>query len=491
MSPSTSARPTSSSPPACTVNEFQTPIKIFEYAAANNPIVAANQTPNQSISSNDRESAPAIPGQRPSNSSLNRLNYSSTIPNWPVSSPRPPTKRWGHWTCDYRAKEILTIIKTPDIQCLNNHTPFSLPRFRKGGIERNCANITRAIANELQIDIITGDVTAAQNVLKLPPERFIQLNTTNRFIPAAISIIPPLISYLKREQPPVLLTFQSPFSAVIARLIARVPTKIVIRESNSIVALRGNPLARLIKRLLKILSYKLADKAIALCQEMRVELHQKMRVPDHKIEVIYNPIISDELNRAIAGPTNHKLLNNNSKTPTLVAMGRLDEQKDYPTLLNAFAILTQTDPANLIILGDGHLREPITKLISKLDLTSKVDLVGFTSNPYSIISQATVFVQTSLYEGLSNSLIEAQACAVPIVATECPTSPREILLNGDAGILVLQRDPAAFAKAIQQYLRNPELRQQHVKRATAATTRFAAEPNIAQYKTLITKLAQQ
>ena len=368
---------------------------------------------------------------------------------------------------------------------------FLITRFRKGGIERNCANITRALASELQIDIITGDITAAQNVLKLPPERFIQLNTINRFIPAAISIIPPLISYLKREQPPVLLTFQSPFSAVIARLLARVPTKVVIRESNSIVALRGNPFARLIKRLLKILSYKLADKVIALCQEMRVELHQEMRVPDHKIEVIHNPIISAELNRAIASPTNHKWLNNNSKTPTLVAMGRLDEQKDYPTLLNAFAILTQTDPANLIILGDGHLREPITELISKLDLTSKVDLIGFTPSPYAIISQATVFVQTSLYEGLSNSLIEAQACAVPIVATECPTSPREILLNGDAGILVPQRDPAAFAKAIQQYLRNPELRQQHVKRATAATTRFAAEPNIAKYKTLITKLAQQ
>ena len=208
---------------------------------------------------------------------------------------------------------------------------FLITRFRKGGIERNCANITRALASELQIDIITGDITAAQNVLKLPPERFVQINTANRFIPTAISIIPTLISYLKREQPPVLLTFQSPFSAVIARLLARVPTKVVIRESNSIAALRGNPLARLVKRLLKILSYKLANKVIALCQEMRVELRQKMRVPDHKIEVIYNPIISDELNQAIASPANHKWLNNNSKTPTLVAMGRLDEQKDYPT----------------------------------------------------------------------------------------------------------------------------------------------------------------
>jgi glycosyltransferase involved in cell wall biosynthesis len=130
-------------------------------------------------------------------------------------------------------------------------------------------------------------------------------------------------------------------------------------------------------------------------------------------------------------------------------------QKDFSTLLKAFAHVQNKYPSRLLILGEGRERDKLQTLTSQLGIEEVVSFPGFAPNPYAFMSRASVFVLSSAWEGLPNALIEALACGCPVVSTNCPSGPQEILANGAFGTLVPVGDDKALAEAIIQTLEHP------------------------------------
>jgi glycosyltransferase involved in cell wall biosynthesis len=139
----------------------------------------------------------------------------------------------------------------------------------------------------------------------------------------------------------------------------------------------------------------------------------------------------------------------------VLGAGRLTAQKDFATLLSAFALAKERQPLRLIILGEGELRDPLQALASELGVAPEVRFPGFVENPYAFMSRSRVFVLSSAWEGFGLVLVEAMACGTPVVSTDCPAGPAEILEGGKYGRLVPVGDAIALAEAILATLAGP------------------------------------
>ncbi|MBP2673488.1 MAG: hypothetical protein H6Q84_328 [Deltaproteobacteria bacterium] len=171
--------------------------------------------------------------------------------------------------------------------------------------------------------------------------------------------------------------------------------------------------------------------------------------------------------------------------PTVVAAGRLCRQKGFDLLFEAFGRIAREFPAvRLIILGKGEERDVLRALADSLGISARVDFPGWLSNPHAVISRASVFVLSSRYEGFPNALLEAMACGTPVVSTDCPSGPREIL-EGGAGLLVPNENPAAMAKALQALLSDPLLRERVGRRGKARVEeRYSLRKMVSAYERL-------
>ena len=140
-------------------------------------------------------------------------------------------------------------------------------------------------------------------------------------------------------------------------------------------------------------------------------------------------------------------------------------QKDFSTLIRAFSRVRQNQPAHLVIIGEGRQRSELETLAQSLGIEKDVWMPGLSDNPYAFMSKASMLVLSSIYEGLPNVLIEALACGCPIVSTDCPSGPSEILLKGKYGTLVPMGDIPALAQAIHHTLDHPPNRNDLLVRA--------------------------
>ena len=165
----------------------------------------------------------------------------------------------------------------------------------------------------------------------------------------------------------------------------------------------------------------------------------------------------------------------------ILAAGRLTAQKDYPTLIKAFARLNAQRPSRLIILGEGRMRKALERLVKGLDLTDHVSLPGWVENPFAFMSRASLFVLSSRFEGLPGVLVQALACGCPCVSTNCPAGPAEILQDGKFGPLVPVGDEQALADAMYGTLAQPPERHMLQQRAGY----FSLERAVTAYEKLI------
>ena len=163
----------------------------------------------------------------------------------------------------------------------------------------------------------------------------------------------------------------------------------------------------------------------------------------------------------------------------ILAAGRLHIQKDFPTLLRAFALVRKEIPSRLVILGEGEKRKELEDLAQELGIRKDLDLPGFVENPYKYMKRAAVFVLSYQWEGLPTVLVEAMACGCPVVSTDCPSGPREILENGRWGKLVPPGDPMKLAEAIKEILTNRN--RFPADYSTYALTRFSVSAVAEQY----------
>ena len=136
----------------------------------------------------------------------------------------------------------------------------------------------------------------------------------------------------------------------------------------------------------------------------------------------------------------------NKKIPIILAVGRLTKAKDYPTLLRAFALISKKKKVRLVILGEGEERKSLKNLVRGLDISENIAFLGFQKNPYKYMQKANIFVLSSKREGFPNVLVEAMACGVSVVSTDCQSGPNEIIKNGENGVLVPVGDEKTLAE---------------------------------------------
>jgi glycosyltransferase involved in cell wall biosynthesis len=242
--------------------------------------------------------------------------------------------------------------------------------------------------------------------------------------------------------------------AVLAKAFAP-DTRFIISERNtpSVDCKDSQPALKLGYRLAPYL-YRRADAIIAVCGGVADDLSAFTGLARQRIEVINNPVVTDQTLILAREEFGHRWFEPGAP-PVIVAAGRLADAKDYPTLLRAFAKLRASRRCHLMILGEGELLSGLVALTRDLGVADDVEFAGFLLNPYAVMSRASVLVLSSRWEGSPNVLVEAMACGAPVVSTDCPSGPREILAGGKYGPLVPVGDVAGLAAAMASILDRP------------------------------------
>lgn len=291
-----------------------------------------------------------------------------------------------------------------------------------------------------------------------------------------------LADYLRRERPDVVLSTSNPANLALltARRLAGSDVPVVASVNVNLSAAttaRGRlwpPLLRLALRK----AYPRADRIVAISQGVARDLRENFGIDDRRIAVIANPVDVESARIAASARLDHPWLAPASP-PLLLAVGKLSLQKDFATLLHAFAEVRRRREANLVILGEGSERARLEQLAARLDVSGCVALPGFVDNPFAWMARASVFVLSSAWEGFSNALAEALACGCAVVSTDCPSGPAELLDYGRFGPLVAVGDSQALASAILAVLAQPRDRAAQQARAAefgidAAADRYLA-----------------
>ncbi|MCI5114949.1 MAG: glycosyltransferase [Candidatus Electrothrix sp. AW1] len=178
------------------------------------------------------------------------------------------------------------------------------------------------------------------------------------------------------------------------------------------------------------------------------DIQKTGNLTDSKVHTIYNPIITDELYTMLSEPVGHPWLASDRDWLTVVTVGRLTEQKDHDTLLYAIQKISKSCSVRLLILGQGERLHELKELASQLDMNDIVCFVGYDPNPHRFVAASDVFVLSSAWEGFGNVLVEALAAFTPVVSTDCPSGPSEVLAQGKFGQLVPVADSESLAEAI-------------------------------------------
>jgi len=241
-------------------------------------------------------------------------------------------------------------------------------------------------------------------------------------------------------------------AAMLARLTISVPTRLYICQHNALSSeARGEWKYKVVPWFYRHLA-PVAAGWVSVSAGVADDLSQTCGIPRERVSVIYNPVIDASFAGRVAEDDHHRWLGD-GKGPVFVTVGRLVEQKDHGTLLEALAIVRREKPARLLILGTGPLREAIEAQARALGIADAVDFLGFRKNPLPLVRQSDALILSSRYEGFGNVVAEALGCGTPVVSTDCPYGPSEILDDGRYGALVPVGDAQALAREMATDLR--------------------------------------
>jgi glycosyltransferase involved in cell wall biosynthesis len=268
----------------------------------------------------------------------------------------------------------------------------------------------------------------------------------------------PLVRYLKRERPVGLLSDKDRVNrvALLAKRMAGVPVRSVVRIGTTVsvnLSQRG-----WVQRRIQYFSighlYRWADRVVVPSEGAAADLIHRLNLPDPLVRVLPSPIVDAKIS-GLASEAVEDPWFNDLTVPVVLGVGELCARKDFSTLIKAFARVRALRPCRLLILGEGRQRQHLERLVSHLNLVGAVSLPGFVKNPFPCMQRASLLVLSSVCEGLPVALVEALALGTPVVATDCPSGPREILANGRFGRLSPVGDEAGLANAMIQTLNNP------------------------------------
>jgi len=338
---------------------------------------------------------------------------------------------------------------------INKRIALYLPSLSGGGAERVMVDIANGIAARgFHVDLVVAKAYGPYLRAVSPLVRLVDLNAGR-----VSKSLWPLVRYLQRECPVAMLAAMnySNVIAILARILARTGTRLIVSERTHIGVESSRAVGfipQFVYTLVKQL-YSKADLVTAVSQGAATSLECFARLPEKSVRVLYNPFDLDRIQALACEPVPHPWLVPGSP-PVVIAIGRFASEKNFEGLIRAFAASRHRHQARLLILGDGKLRSELESTAANCGLSEcDLQMPGYASNPYAYLSRSALFVLSSSWEGLPGVLIEAMACGVPVISTDCPSGPREILEDGYWGRLISVDDELALAEAIDQVLATP------------------------------------
>jgi glycosyltransferase involved in cell wall biosynthesis len=329
-----------------------------------------------------------------------------------------------------------------------------LPTLGEGGIERVYLNLAQAFVRQgIRVDLLVAQARGARQSEVPPGARVVDLAAHRR---GTLWLVPGFLRYLRSTRPRAVLAcsglnllaaWTKPWGDPRSRIVIAVHNTLSLQFAN-LTLLHRAVIPPLLSRF-----YPKADAIVAVSAGVADDLSRFLGLERARIEVLHNPVVTDDLLAKMAEPLEHSWFRE-AEPPVILGAGTLIPRKDFPTLVRAFALMRRHRQARLVILGEGEERAHLERLVRELALEGEVALPGFVSNPYPYFRRARLFVLSSRWEGLPTNVIEALACACPVVATACPGAS-EILENGRYGRLVAAGDVQAMAQAMLDTLSRP------------------------------------
>lgn len=328
---------------------------------------------------------------------------------------------------------------------------FFLPTLDIGGAERVTVNLVNELSRRgYDVDVLLsrtdgGLVSSVEDDVSI-------VNICSRFSTPwpELYVTRHLRDYLNRNKPDTLVS-----ALALSNVIASSATKLSNSTVDLILTVHAPPgqqsqVKYRISHFVGQYTYRFADEIVAVSHGVRDDLLSEMGISKENIRVIYNPIVDDELTRLSQEEVGHEWFNDT--VPVIISVGSLRRHKGQQTLLDAVHRLSLEREVRLVLIGDGSYRNHLERMVDDMGIDSIVDFLGEENNPYKYMASSSVLASSSRYEGFGNVLVEALACGCPVVSTDCPYGPSEILENGKYGRLVPVSDADSMAEALDSTL---------------------------------------
>ena len=336
-----------------------------------------------------------------------------------------------------------------------------IPSLEKGGIERSMSRLSRGLLSEGWDVSIISEKSSDESISYFD-ERVELLSLGSSFIDQNSNILFSIFKniiyyfkirkYIKKHSPDVLLAVKNIPVSIVLKISLKNKFKLIIREAvdpkySSIT--QRTLFSRFFVNNLKKFLYPKADNIIAISEGVKQSLVKNFRLDSLKIQTIYNPSADEKILSLAKEEVDLDLI---SDRPLIVSIGRLTKQKDHITLLKAFNEIHSNIDCNLYIIGEGSERRNLEQFIKDNNIGDKVKLLGYQNNPWKFLSKSNLFVLSSIWEGFGNVIVESMLIGIPVISSDCPSGPSEILNNGESGKLFKVGDYNHLAKTIEDTL---------------------------------------
>lgn len=358
---------------------------------------------------------------------------------------------------------------------------FLLSRWGGGGLERVQANLAGALRDlGDDVELVVGSVVSSGTV-DVGQVPMLDLGAKSKFY-----FLSRLIRKLKDESPQVVVTTSNDVACLllILKLLQIVRAKIVVTQHLSISGprrkARGYKRLKLeVIRVLMRLLLPYAEEIIAVSRGVRLDMRRELGL-NRPIAVIYNPIVTPffRVQMEVAGDWPWR----DQSTPTVIWVGRLAAEKRLDLLINAFCLMRSKIHARLLIVGDGPQKAKVLEMVGAEGIDDCCKVIDFTDNPLPLMRRSRVLVLCSDYEGFGNVLVEAMACGVNVIATDCPCGPSEILGGGYWGRLTSVGDVRELAQAMYSAVTVPMLAADELRKRAS---NFSVESALQRYRNII------
>lgn len=360
---------------------------------------------------------------------------------------------------------------------------FFIQDFRGGGAQHMIINTANEFARRgKDVDLLVVNTAGPHRNKVAGNVRIVDLGKSR-----SLAALWTLARYISRSKPDILISAMthSNLLAILARFFVPFsPTRLVVTERTflSVHIKKTSSFMDKILGLGVLFLYRFADKVVGISQGVAEDIKHLGHLDGRRVTHIYNPVITDEMRKSYDSETPVSFKDDTSTV--ILTSGRLSFEKDHATLLNGFALIRKTINAKLVILGDGPLKAELQTKAKKLGVDKDVIFAGFVTHPIAYMKAADLFVMTSLYEGFCNVIVEALYSGLPVVSTDCPSGPREILDFGKYGRLVPVGNAERLADAMISALNEPRNFQQSRERAETFTVEKICDEYLQLFSTM-------